>query len=521
MTDVLDRTTPIHPEQLTRSLLDVSVDGLMAFDRELRYIAWNAAMERISGLSEADVVGKRAFELFPFLVETGEERCYHQALAGETVDSVARPFFVIATQRRGFYDAHYAPLRDDVGRIVGGVAVVRDTTDRDLTEAKVREIEARFQNMADASPVLLWMSGTDGLCTFFNQTWLTFTGRALEDEWGVGWAEGVHFEDFQRCMDTYLAAFNARKVFEMEYRLMRADGEYRWILDRGTPRYLPDGTFAGYIGSCVDITERKVLEVELREAVRARDEFLSIASHELRTPLTSLQLQLEGLLRTLDRKPEQALSSGRIASSATMAKTQSLRLVTLVNQLLDVSRIAAGRLVLEYEDDVDIAAVAEEVVDRYRALAAQSGTVLTLRSPAKGVMRGAWDRSRVDQVLTNLVSNAVKYGAGKPVEIDMVTTGDLVRIRVTDQGIGIAPEARARLFQRFERAKETRNYGGLGLGLWISREIAHAMGGSIELEQSAPGAGATFAVDLPARPPAHVARSPISEESQEHAFTSE
>ena len=96
--------------------------------------------------------------------------------------------------------------------------------------------------MADASPVLLWMSGTDGLCTFFNQTWLDFTGRTLEEEWGVGWAEGVHFEDFQRCMDTYMDAFNERRVFEMEYRLRRADGEYRWILDRGTPRYTPDGT---------------------------------------------------------------------------------------------------------------------------------------------------------------------------------------------------------------------------------------------------------------------------------------
>src|SRR4051812_34225848 len=144
--------------------------------------------------------------------------------------------------------------------------------------------------MADASPVLLWMAGRDALCTFFNQTWLRFTGRTLEEEWGVGWAEGVHFEDFQRSMDTYTAAFNKREVFEMEYRLKRADGEYRWILDRGTPRLAQDGTFAGYIGSCVDITDRKKLEISLRQAVRDRDDFLSIATHELRTPLTSLQL---------------------------------------------------------------------------------------------------------------------------------------------------------------------------------------------------------------------------------------
>jgi len=164
---------------------------------------------------------------------------------------------------------------------------------RELLEQQIRETETRFRNMADAAPVLLWMSRTDGLCTFFNQTWLDFTGRTLEEEWGVGWAEGVHFEDFQRCIDTYTDAFNRRELFEMEYRLRRRDGEYRWILDRGTPRYTPDGTFAGYIGSCVDITERKQMEVELRKAVKVRDELPAMASLELRTPLPPLKMRGE------------------------------------------------------------------------------------------------------------------------------------------------------------------------------------------------------------------------------------
>src|SRR4029077_18002556 len=156
--------------------------------------------------------------------------------------------------------------------------------------------------MADAAPVLLWMSGEDGLCTFFNQSWLEFTGRTMAQELGEGWAESVHFEDLAACMSTYLDAFKERRVFEMEYRLRRRDGEFRWVLDRGAPRYTSEGDFAGYIGSCIDITERRKLETELRGAVEGRDHFPFVASHELGTPLTTLKLQVERLQRMLTQE---------------------------------------------------------------------------------------------------------------------------------------------------------------------------------------------------------------------------
>jgi PAS domain S-box-containing protein len=126
--------------------------------------------------------------------------------------------------------------------------------------------EALFRTMADSAPVLIWMSGADALCTFFNKPWLEFIGRTLAQEQGNGWAEGVHPDDLQCCLDTYLSAFHAHQPFRMEYRLRRADGEYRWLLDTGVPRYTPDGGFAGYIGSCIDITERKNTEQALRES---------------------------------------------------------------------------------------------------------------------------------------------------------------------------------------------------------------------------------------------------------------
>jgi PAS domain S-box-containing protein len=338
------------------------------------------------------------------------------------------------------------------------------------------------------------MSDLDGLCTFFNQSWLDFTGRSLEEEWGVGWAEGVFFEDFQRTMDTYLQAFNARRVFEMEYRLRRADGQFRWILDRGSPRYAPDGQFAGYIGSCVDITDRKTQEESLRRAVQDRDDFLSIAAHELRTPLTSLQLQLESLPGIIAQSKIGGSVTARADKSARAALRQTRRLVQLVEELLDVSRLTVGMVELRTEP-TDLRRIALEVADRFVELARDSETDVTVIGDAPVV--GRFDRSRLGQIISNLLSNAIKYAAGQPVELRVWRVGSTAHLAVKDHGSGISPEDRDRVFERFERAVSSRNYGGFGLGLWITRELVNAHGGRIWVETE-PGAGAIFHAEFDA-----------------------
>jgi PAS domain S-box-containing protein len=399
---------------------------------------------------------------------------------------------VSETGRDGCYDAYYSPLM--LGeRVVGGLAILRDVTQSRRAAQAARESEARFQSMADASPVLLWMSGTDGLCTFFNQTWLDFTGRSLAQEWGVGWAEGVHFEDLQLCLDTYMAAFNGRQRFEMEYRLRRHDGEFRWILDRGVPRYTPDGTFAGYIGSCVDIEDRKRLENELRRAVQARDEFLAIASHELKTPLTSLQLQLASLMRNRARAHGSVLDVARLDERIDVLDRQTKRMTRLVNDLLDVSRISGGRLELELQR-TDLSALVLEVVERFRDdLAAAHCPVHVEVTPG---IEGNWDRMRLEQVVSNFLSNGIKYGRGRPIELSLRVEGPAAVLRVTDHGIGIAPENYARIFERFGRAVSAQQYGGLGLGLWIVATVIEAMNGRVRVDSSL-GEGSTFVAELP------------------------
>jgi PAS domain S-box-containing protein len=471
-------------------LLQSEGAGLIALDCEFRFTFWNGAMEKIAGLTAEQVLGRRARDVFPYLGE--QDELLRRALRGETVSAKNR-YTDPRRAREGLLDGYFTPFVDDEGETVGVVCVIHDLTAQKRTEELLEETERRFQNMADAAPVLLWMSEPDGLCTFFNQSWLDFTGRSMEQEWGVGWAAGIHFQDFQKCMDTYSTSFNARRVFEMEYRLRRHDGEYRWILDRGTPRYTPDGGFAGYIGSCVDITDRKRMEADLRKAVRDRDDFLSIASHELRTPLTTLSLEIQSLQRALGRRAQGAPKSGRLERSAGVAENQINRLITLVEELLDVSRLASGRLQVA-PTEFDLSELVREVGRRLKPALDAARCPLSVEARARAV--GSWDRLRVEQVVANLVSNALKYGPGSPVEMSVTREPECACLRVRDHGIGIAREDQKRIFQRFERAVPMSHYSGFGLGLWIAREIVAAHGGTIDVDSDL-GRGATFTVRLP------------------------
>jgi len=243
--------------------------------------------------------------------------------------------------------------------------------------------------------------------------------------------------------------------------------------------------------------ERGRLYREEQEAVRRRDDFLSIAAHELKTPLTSLQLHLQGLLSQARQSPGR-LSPERLSAKLESANHQTQRLGRLVNELLDISRIAQGQLLGSLEE-VDLVQVVRGVVERSRE--ALSRADCTLRFHTLPQLVGRWDALRLEQVVTNLLTNALKYGAGKPIEVTVEGDDTHARLCVRDEGIGIAEEDTARIFERFERAVSVQHYGGFGIGLWIVREIVQALGGTIEV-RSTPGQGATFTVTLPRQSPA-------------------
>jgi signal transduction histidine kinase len=236
--------------------------------------------------------------------------------------------------------------------------------------------------------------------------------------------------------------------------------------------------------------------VELADAVRFRDAFVAAASHELKTPLTPLALRLESLAREAARQPESAFAH-QVRTYVETAQRQVNRLSALIADLLDVSRIDSGKLTFEL-DLVDFGAIVQEVTARHRPQAERAGCTLEVDAPG---VTGRWDGLLLEQVVTSLLENAIKYGDRKPVRVRVEATSRTALLTVQDEGIGIAAEDIRRIFGRFERAVSDQNYGGLGLGLYCARTIVEAMGGTVAV-QSEPGRGATFTVDLPLSGPA-------------------
>jgi signal transduction histidine kinase len=244
--------------------------------------------------------------------------------------------------------------------------------------------------------------------------------------------------------------------------------------------------------------ERLRLLKQLEEAVGARDALISIASHELRTPLAALQLHVDLMTRGLRKHPEKEAVADRLLGKLAAFERQVGRLSKLIDHLLDVSRITAGRLELALED-VDLSAVARDVAQRFEEVLRRAECEVTLRAPSPVV--GCWDRLRLEQILTNLLSNAAKYGGGRPIEIEVGGDDEKGRLSVRDHGIGIAPADQAKIFQRFERLLAGRGAPGFGLGLWIVRQVVEGMYGEIRVISEV-GAGATFVVELSRRAPA-------------------
>ncbi len=478
-------------------LLESMSDAFVALDRDWRIIYQNATAERINNKPRSEVLGKTLWEEWPAAIGSISDQQYRRAIAEQIAVHFEQHYYE-PPDHDVWLEVHAYPFDEGLG------IFYRDISDRKRAEQALRESEARFRHMTDAAPMLVWMSGADKLCNYVNQSWLSFTGRTIEQELGNGWLEGVHPDDFDRCLYTYTAAFDARRLLEMEYRLKRFDGEYRWILDVGQPRFTAEGEFVGYIGSCVDIHDRKAVEQQreqllareqaAREAAEAanriKDEFLAVLSHELRTPLNPI-LGWSKLLRNGNLDATKTAHAIEIIERNAKLQTQ------LIEDLLDVSRILQGKLSLNMAS-VDVKVIVQSALETVRlaaeAKSIQVQTNLDFTSQVLG------DAARLQQVVWNLLSNAIKFTPeGGRVEIRLNQIDAQVQISVSDTGKGISSDFLPHVFDYFRQADSatTRKFGGLGLGLAIVRQLVELHGGTVQADSPGENQGATFVVNLP------------------------
>ncbi len=402
--------------------------------------------------------------------------------------------------------ARAVPERNVGGALVGWIGTFTDVEDRKRAEEGLVELKGTLDAVLDAVTIfepegwrfLYVNEGASALLGYGRDELLRLLPYELMPDYGR--------DRFRELLAPLLAGEQRRKALETRWR--RKDGS-EVPVELSLQYIRIDG---GRIASIArDVTERRQAELEREmlygealEAVRARDEFLSIASHELRTPLSSLKLQLELLLRPQAKGGLQSLNADQLRAKLRAADRQVDRLARLVSELMDVSRITAGRLSLELEP-IDLAVLAGDVIARLSDDFARTGSKVTLVAPGPAI--GRWDRLRTEQVVTNLLANALKFGEGKPIEVAVSVDGPTARLEVTDHGIGIAPDKLPRIFERFERAVPARAYGGLGLGLYIVRQIVQSHGGTVRVD-SRPEGGTRFTVELPVEPPAEVGAVP-------------
>ena len=352
--------------------------------------------------------------------------------------------------------------------------------------------------ISEAAPVLIWSATTPPLNDWMSPSWSVFTGRSPETIAGAGWASSVHPEDLDRCLGIRAASFEAVAPFSMDLRLRRGDGEYRWMLDNGVPRFDADGRTIGYVGTCVDIHERKELEESLAErtrqlrlAERRQGQFLAKLSHELRNPLAPIA-NAASVLRTLEQ------TNPILVRLREILERQVGRLGNLIDELIDVTRAAQGQISLVREL-LSIDSVVQAAVSGAHDKLTAGGHRLEVEVPDERLfVRG--DRARLSQALAHLIANAAKFSLEPgSITITVRRVARTVQIVVADQGEGIDPAFLPHAFELFAQQDQTlaRTLGGLGVGLTLSRRIAQLHGGDVEAFSDGPGHGSEFVLWLP------------------------
>ncbi|HYO70926.1 MAG TPA: ATP-binding protein [Archangium sp.] len=491
--------------QLEESFTGKEERALLARIRE-RQLAIQAVMDRLLAQGEQEIRDKdgRAryeTELRPLRGDLDQALSQLVAIQQESLQEAVRQ--QERTRLRAVTRLGLAMLGAVVTAGACGALLVRSLRQHRRAEGRVQRSEAHFRATFNQAAVGLAQVSMDGRWVLLNPRFCDILGHGERELLGQRFADFTHPEDRARD-EAYVRRLLAGELstFTYEKRYLGPGGSVVWVNlsaslvrdDAGRPLYI--------LAAIEDIARRKVLEeervlllAETREALRLREEFLSVASHELRTPLTPLSLNLQVVLREVRLHPDQSFAH-RVMRRLESGHQQVQRMTRLIGELLDASQWGTDRLVLILED-VALSALVREVARRFEPVARRTGSTLEVDAP--GPVVGRWDVRRLEQVVASLLSNALKFGAGRPVRLRVEAEDGLARLTVRDEGIGIEPEQLPHIFERFSRGVSDRHYGGMGLGLFLTRYVARSLGGEVVAE-STPGQGATFTLQLPRRP---------------------
>jgi len=439
------------------AIVESSDDAIVSKNLDGIIVSWNTAAQRLYGYSEQEAVGKSIAMLIPEAQREEEVEFLQRLIAGERVEH-HETVRIAKGGKRVPVSLTISSVRDSTGKVVGFSEIARDITDRKRAEQLLRESEERFRLVADTAPVLIWMSGTDKHFTFFNQGWLTFTGRQMEDELGDGWISAVFPGDVQRCLEIYSVSFDARVDFEMEYRLRRFDGEYRWMVDYGVPMFESDGNFCGYIGSCVDITERKSSAESLHaltgRLIHVQEEERARIARELHDDFSQrLALQCIDIEQLRKRLPELELEEQeRLSKMLKRTKAMSADIRSLSHELHS-SRLEFIGLVPA------MSGLCKEIGEKYNIRVQFTECEFSAEIPKDVALC-------LFRVTQEALGNVVKHSAAKSARVELGSSANGVSVRIMDEGSGFDPNG---------------THAGAGIGLIGMTERLRLVGGRLSI----------------------------------------
>jgi PAS domain S-box-containing protein len=465
-------------------------DGFVTFDRNWRYTYINNRLLEILQLPSEAVLGKYAWDVLP-----------HQ-VGIEFYDQLNRAMNEqVEVQFEFYYEMVDSWVEHRVYPTVEGIAILMaDVSDRKQVENALRASEQRFRDMADSAPMMVWVTDSTGYCTYLSRSWYDFSGQIEANGLGFGWLDVVHPEDREFSKAIFLAANDRQEGFRLEYRLLRKDGEYRACLDAARPWFGPNGEFRGYIGSVIDIDDRKQAEATLAERARelARvngllaqsatlleernqelDRFVHIVSHDLKAPLRAIA----NLSHWIEEDITESLSEDT-QQQMDLLRNRVYRMEAMINGLLDYAR--AGRT----DGMIETVAVEELLAEVIDSIAPPPTFQIVI---APGMPTFQTKRLLLSQVFSNLISNGIKHHPRPDgsIRISSQDLGDFYEFIVADDGPGIAPEYHDKIFTIFQTVNPQKNADSSGVGLSIVKKIVETEEGTIRLESQV-GEGTTF-----------------------------